>query len=169
MKKIMLAFPVLLILCLDTHAQSEIFTNDDLLSPGEKIIYRDGNLDYYGIVKNGMVSSVYAKDKKTGKKEDIVFNGRSADGKMIESENNPNSDTPVVVMAKNEGTVNNSPKCKGYQKYSCEIIVGRDPATGTTITRQGECVREVEVDCPKNPAKKAVNSIKAAPVTTKSK
>lgn len=157
------------ILCFSLQAQTEILTKDDLSSPGEKLIYHDGNLDYYGIVKNGIVSTAYTIDKKTGKKGDVVFNGRSADGKMIESENNPHSGLPAGVMAKNEGTVDDSPKCKGYQKYPCEIIVGRDPATNTVITKPGECVREIEVDCPKNPAKKAAKSIKAAPVTTKSK
>ena len=169
MKKMIVVFAGMLIISIGLKAQTEILTKEDLSSPGERIIYHDAEHDYYGVVKNGSVSAVFAKDKKTGQRYDVVYNGKSMDGKMTETESSLNSNLPAGSMAKPVGGSSGTPKCKGYQKYPCEIIVGRDPATGTTITKQGECVKEIEVNCPNNPAKNASNGIKSSPVINKSK
>lgn len=151
------------------EAQTKIFSKESLPKSGEILIYSTSDKDYFGIVKNGEVASAYAKNKVTGKREEVVYNGKSADGKLTEVDGGDTEDAANRIMAKNEGPTSGTPKCTAYQKYECEIVVGRDVATGTTITKKGECVRQIEIECPKGTTRVLDQNIKAGTVNTKSK
>jgi hypothetical protein len=152
------------------YGQGKVLTADDFTHNGDILIYTTDKADFYGVRSNGRIASVYQKNKKTGKTAEVVFNGTTKSGDMREADSDNKESNSTTVMAKvNDGASAPATTCKGYQKYDCEVIVGRDPATGTTITKKGECLREIKVACPNNPTRKANQQIKATGTTNQVK
>lgn len=161
MKKSILMIIAVLVNIAFMTAQSKVFSKDELPTSGEILISSSSDKDYFGTVKNGEVVSAYSKDKLTGKKELIPFNGKSSDGKMVENGGNEKDGLPPGTMAKPVGTDSGPAKnCKKYTQYDCEIIVTRQD--GSTFTKMGKCVRQEEVECPAAKAKKNSDAIKAS-------